>query len=189
MPGSVKPPLIVGCDPSSKHLALYAIQGLTDTVIFQSERLGPNKSSNYHVSNLYEARLQAEAFLALLRPMGRGCDKWLVIEYPVVGRGKARATLVQTLVQGVVQERFYAAGYSIHWVYPATWKSFLGVRNRSRRATTNHGKGPKPAIVQAMKARFPKDAVTCATDPDLLDAAAIARWGLMAYARGNILVA
>lgn len=181
-----KLPLIVGCDPSSKKLAFFAIQGITNTTFPAVYRLAPKTTDRFHPANLHNAKTMTREFIDQLKPVSKGTDKWLVIEYPVVGRGGSRATIVQALVQGVVQECFYEAGYEMQTVYPVTWKAWLGVNLRSKRSTTNHGHGGKPAIKQAMTAKFPKDAQLCIGDDDLYDAAAIARWGLAAFAKGSL---
>lgn len=179
-------PLIVGCDASSKRLAFFVIQGVTNTTRTEVLLLAPKLSDKFHPANLYAARVSVRTFLNELKPISAGTDKWLVIEYPVVGRGGSRATIVQSLVQGVVQECFYEAGYNIQTVYPGTWKSWLGVNTRSKRSSSNHGRGGKPAIRQAMKAKYPKDAQACGGDDDLYDAAAIARWGLASHGAGRL---
>lgn len=103
------------------------------------------------------------------------------IEAPVSGRGGVQTALVQAFVSGVVQACFVKAGFKVHLVSQSTWKSWLGVA--PNQPTTK----AKAEISRSMKLKHPKDWTVCNGDPDLIDAAAIARYGANAVRIGDAL--
>lgn len=106
---------------------------------------------------------------------------YLFLEEPVVARGGARTTMVQAYVSGAIQACFTKAGYTVYLVNQSKWKSFLGVQG----AKTTSGQ-TKDYVRRAMQGRFPKDAKAVGRDGDLLDAAAIARFGQQVIQRGTL---
>ena len=161
---------MVGCDPSSAKLTFYAIHLPTGTVKTHVANIGKGK---WTPGNCERAMYVAWEAIEMFDPMRRdGTAAWFYIEEPVVGRGGFRSTMVQSFVSGPVQACFSQANYNIELVNNSTWKAWLGVAGKR----TESGK-KKIHIDRAMQARFPKDHNVVNGDDDLLDAAAIARYG------------
>jgi hypothetical protein len=170
----LRQPVIVGCDPSSKKLAFFAIHPLTRTVMARAFVLRGN--ARYTPEGAAEAGHACAEMLTLINPMGTPSTPMILfIEEPVVGRGGIRSSLVQAYINGVVQDWFTRAGYSVRITHQSTWKSGLGIPQR----------GGKPEVLAAMKRLYPKDVRACGPDEDLLDAAALARYGVEAIRRGG----
>lgn len=176
--------LIVGCDPSSKCLAFYALSPVTPTVKARKYTIGAK--TKYKPEDSAAALDACDDMIQVADSMATtGGRKFLFIEKPLRGRGGTNTTIVQSFVSGVVQACFVRAGYKVYLIDNQTWKSFIGVPRGTR---TKSGQ-PKTAVVNAMKARFPKDAMIVGTDGDLLDAAAVARFGAETVRRGKLVEA
>lgn len=172
--------LVVGIDGSSRKLAMFAIHPVLPTTYAAVAILHKSK---YSPDAAAEAMDGCFAFLDTVHKMATPrAAKVAWIESPVVGRGGPQAALVQAFVSGVVQACFVKAGFKVHMVHQSTWKAWLGV------SPTAKTKGNvKPDVVRAMRAQFPKDWSTASGDPDILDAAAIARYGANAVRLGDAL--
>lgn len=188
-------PLIVACDPSSKRLAFFATQAITQTHVAQAYMISRTKSAKFTQDNLVRAEAASLDFLETAdRMLPRGADKFLVIEKPLVGRGGANATIVQSLVSGVVQKCFRQHGYTVHMVPVPTWKALLGVAGkRTRTGNKKHqrkdGDGSMTNFTKlALQGEYPKQVMLCGDDADLIDALGIHVWGMDAHRRGNLVV-
>ena len=170
--------MIVGCDPSSKKLAFYILipggkkSGQSLPMAFKlrpdKDRYSP-KSAAEAGNACMEVLLELEHFKeAQVHPV-------LFIEEPVVGRGGIRSSLVQAYINGVVQDWFTRADFEVRLTHQSTWKSGLGIPQR----------GGKESVREKMDELYPDDVRACGSDGDLLDAAALARYGLEAIRRGE----
>lgn len=172
--------LVVGIDASSKKLAMFAIHPVLGTTYAAIAILHKSK---YSPAAAGEAMDACFTFLDTVHKMSTPrAAKVAWIERPAVGRGGAQSTIVQAFVSGVVQACFTKAGFTVHLVHQSTWKTWLGVApNAKTKANV------KPEVVQAMRAQYPRDWGAAGGDPDLIDAAAIARYGENAVRLGNAL--
>jgi Holliday junction resolvasome RuvABC endonuclease subunit len=129
----------------------------------------------------YSPEVAAEAMdrtlevLDAVSMMDRAASRVCFLESPVGGRGGIKSTVVQAFTSGVVQACLIKTGWTVHLIHPSTWKAWL----------TGRGNVGKPEILRAMKGRFPKDVQAAQNDGDLVDAAALARYGYEAIGRGT----
>jgi hypothetical protein len=162
--------LIVGADLSSKKVAFFALH---PTLPVTRAAVAILHTSKYSPKATTEAKHATYRFLDQLGTMCTpNTERLVFIEKPVVGRGGANTAIVQAYINGVVQQCYDEAGFMVHMVNQSTWKAFLGIAG----ARTAQG-NDKPDLVRVMKARFPKDVSVAGDDIDVLDAAAIARYG------------
>lgn len=166
------PHLIVGVDPASTKLAFYGLHPTLPTVLPMKYTLGKRYSPEAAGAAM-DATFEA---LERLRPMGAGKGALAFIESPVIGRGGARSTIVQAFTSGVVQACLIKSGFTVYMVNQSTWKTWLTGR-------PNVG---KDYVVRSMKGRYPKDVIAAAGDGDVLDAAALARYGWEAARLGSV---
>lgn len=160
--------MIVGCDPSSKKLAFYALSPKSDQTLPMAFELRPNKE-RYGPRSAAEAGDACMEVLLALEPFKRkGVHPVMFIEEPVVGRGGIRSSLVQAYINGVVQDWFTRADFEVRITHQSTWKSGLGIPQQ----------GGKDRVREIMNELYPADVAACGGDGDLLDAAALARYGL-----------
>lgn len=172
--------LVVGCDPSSKKLSFFALQLGTDTAKLRTYTFAGK--ARYEPKHSEEAMTACEEFLEYIEGMtGRRDTRYLFLEEPVMGRGGARTTMIQSFSSGVIQACFVRAGFTVYLINNSTWKAWLGVAGKK---TVSHK--PKVHIEIAMKQRFPKTAMMVGADGDLLDAAALARYGAETVQRGQL---
>jgi Holliday junction resolvasome RuvABC endonuclease subunit len=167
-------PLVVGIDPSSKHLACVAKHPLGHTMAMVKYTLG----TKYSPQSAAEAMDSTLAFIDAIAPMAvPSAPRLAFIEAPLVGRGGVRTTMVQAYVSGVVQSCFVKAGFTVYLVNVQTWKaSYCG-----------NGHASKDDVRRAVAGRWPKAARNAGSDGDLIDAAAICDYGSEAASRGQVL--
>lgn len=174
MRAKVRLPLVVGCDPSSKKLAFYVIDTIGNDTWGQTYQLPEKKSHAYSPVNASRAGVACENAVRMAGAMTHDRQpQYLFIEEPVVARGGIRSSLMQAYVNGVVQDHFHSAGYIVHITHQSTWKAAIGAKPS----------GGKQAVFDAMLANFPFDIEACDGDEDLLDAAAMARFGCQTLGR------
>lgn len=168
--GGDLPPLVIGCDPSSRKLAFYITQvnkpeGIPLSIILRAEKdIYTPLSAALAMEACDKALSMAEQYTT------PGMRSYLFIEEPVVAKGGVRSSLVQAYINGTVQGCFVKAGFVVDIIHVSTWKSSLGI------PTT----GGKPQVLASMEALYPQDVVVCDGDGDVLDAAALARFGCQA---------
>lgn len=164
--------LIVGIDPSSIKLAFYALHPNLPTVMPLKYTLGKKYSPGVAAAAM-DATLEA---VERMTTMSKSATRFAFMEAPVIGRGGARSTIVQAHTSGVVQACLIKSGFTVYMVNQSTWKTWLTGR-------PNVG---KDYVVNAMKGRYPKDHKAAGSDGDVLDAAALARYGWEAARLGSV---
>lgn len=163
-------PLILGADLSSKYLALVARHPVTPTAAVVKYPLADKPSTPYSPKAAAEAM---DCMLEYLDTVGRmavpGAPLMAYVEAPLVGRGGAKTTMVQSFVNGVVQACLVKAGFTVTLVNVATWK----------RIVCGRGDATKPDVARRVRSEWPSVGRACGTDEDLFDAAAICIYGFM----------
>lgn len=160
--------LVIGIDPSSKHIALVARQPVTKTLAVAKYDLREKKNSPYKPEVAAEAKYAIEAFLdSVSRMAAPRAGKLVFLEDPLVGRGGVRATMVQSFVSGVIQAVFVQAGFDVKLVNVKTWK----------RVVCGNGNATKEQVARVIGTKWPKAHRSAAGDQDIIDAAAICLYG------------
>ncbi len=151
---------IVGCDPSSKKLAVVIT------------RVGNIQRVDVRVETLSfrdKPRACSEAFgffTDLIEEFGeRRLDVYY--EAPVLGRGGARATIPQSYIAGAVQAACFLRDTPITFVNNTSWKSKV----------IGTGKADKTLIAQRLCELWPAAFRAAKGDMDLYDAACINCYG------------
>jgi len=89
------------------------------------------------------------------------------IEWPVLGRGGFRSTIVQAFTNGAIQGTFHERGCVTQGANVSSWK----------KAIVGKGNATKTDVSQAIRLRWPSLYQRVAEDQDLCDAACIALYG------------
>lgn len=166
-------PLIVGADLSSKYLALVAKHPVTPTAAVVKYPLGRRATDRYTPANSAEAMDCMLDYLDQIGPMAvPGAPRMAYIEAPLVGRGGAKTTVVQSYVNGVVQACFVKAGFTVELVYAQIWKKVI----------CGNGGASKSDVGRRVRSRWPSVSRACNGDQDLTDAAAICLYGSIKHA-------
>lgn len=169
--GGMKEQVILGIDPSSKVIAAVAACGPGMNVVRYDIC---RKSTSYTPAVAMEA-------MTVMHDLVDGLDTYGVdskvawVEAPLIGRGGAKATMVQSFVSGVIQACLIEAGYDVHLVNVQSWKKTL----------CGNGHASKDDVGRFLAREWPKAAKVCGDDPDLIDAAAICLYGAATTARGS----
>lgn len=164
--------LIVGCDPSSKKIALVWEETVTRTS--KAVALTISKASQTMTP---EACARAQDQMTWFTYTMRGIqpdDRHAWVETPLVGRsGGVRATIAQAYVGGIIRASLTNAGFVVHDVHVGTWK----------KEVVGNGNAKKPDVARRVKVAWPKVWNLVRDDGDLTDAAAIALYGRAVLAR------
>ena len=149
---------IMGIDLSSRKIAIVVLdpeaepRAHTITVKKQPSR----------ADELYELETGLYGYFPMMHPC------WVYIEAPVVGRGGARPTVLQSQVDGVVQVATVRFGHlGTYSVNNKTWK----------KAVVGNGNAAKDDTRSWLAAHHPVLADLCGDDQDLVDAAGVALYG------------
>lgn len=102
--------------------------------------------------------------------VGRGMD-YCCIEAPVVGRGGAKPTIVQSFASGALQVALIEWGFLVNLVQNTTWK----------KEVCGSGNADKALIAATVRSRWVRDFNAADGDQDLLDAICIYH-----YARSTV---
>lgn len=161
------PDLVVGIDPSSKHIALVAKHPVTPTgMVWKGDVCKPRKAYSPDVAA--EAMYQMQDVLGQVAAMSTGnIGRVAYVESPLIGRGGAKTTMVQSYVNGVIQACLIQAGFQVYLVNVQVWKS----------AVCGSGHADKADVQRVVKARWPSIGRACGSDTDKNDAAAICLYG------------
>lgn len=157
--------VIIGIDPSSKKLAAVTTVGdggpTVWTARLTSTDIGERAAAAYGASLAFVRNL----------PIGPESRVFVFIEDPVVGRGGARATIVQAKVHGAVVAAFHRSGKC---------EAIKVVNNsHAKKKIVGKGNASKDDIKEWCRVywRQAYRAAGNGVDQDLLDAAMINRYG------------
>ena len=157
--------LIVGCDPSTKKIALVWHDTVTLTSGCVTYKIN-TASQSMSPASLGRAQDHMDTFVQMLAYMSP-TDRQAWVEDPLVGKGGIRSTMVQAYVGGIIRASLHNAGFDVHDVHPSTWK----------KAVCGTGAAKKPDVARTIKVAWPKVHHLVESDGDLTDAAAIALYG------------
>lgn len=151
--------IVIGLDPSSKKIAVaISVNGRKPTV--KTKVLSKDNPTACH-----EAEVWVKELVRSLRKPG--VKVYLFVEDPVVGRGGARSTIMQALVQGGMLAGGIAGGAEVHKVNNSSWK---------KRVVGNGNMG-KPGIKDWVRQNWPAYYLLSGGDQDLIDAGCILKYG------------
>lgn len=149
--------IIYGIDLSSRKVAIITLEG--DGV--KSAAIGVEKQES-RGAELSELSKKIEGFLHTVKP------GYTFIESPVVGRGGARPTILQSQVDGLLQA--YAVRSRHHGVYSVNNKTW-------KKAVVGNGNASKDATASWLASNHPVLSDLCRDDQDLVDASCVALYG------------
>ena|SRR3990167_7866 len=163
---------ILGVDLSSKKIALAFLsvvevvspktQETREKLVWRHEKLIINGKGIYTPEVALQA---AETLPTVLQGQLPGVA-W--IEYPCVGVGGPRSTIVQAFVSGVVQSELVKFGWKVNFVNVQTWK----------KEVIGKGSSSKEQVQSTIDHVFTKAKIKeLNSDQDLYDASAIALYG------------
>jgi hypothetical protein len=89
------------------------------------------------------------------------------VEWPVLGRGGFRSTIVQAFTSGAIQGVLYGRGCTTQGANVSSWKKNV----------VGKGNATKEDVVQSLRLRWPSLYREVAGDQDLCDAACVAIYG------------
>lgn len=164
--------LIVGCDPSAKKIALVGKETVLNVQHAESFILYKGKETQTP-ETIFRAMLAMREYLDKIAPLIGDGPRYAFVEKPLVGRGGVVTTMKQAYVGGVIRACLVEAGFVVHDVAHATWKSYLGVKGGKGTTTVTQ----KANVHRAVKIRWPKVEGLIAGDGDLTDAAGICLYG------------
>lgn len=147
---------VIGIDPSSKKLALCITNG-TKVPTFHKINLPVGLHSATGVA-YREVFCLLESFNGLAR---------VYMEEPLVGVGGVHSTIVQAQVGGAVMAAAANIGTRLELVNVGSWK----------KQVVGNGKAKKPEVAAWLEENWKKAYNLAAGDQDLIDAAAINRYG------------
>lgn len=159
--------LIIGIDPSSKSIAaaVYEMKG---------RRTRPHLVVKYTAeSKKYEPWVAGWASNTVTSLMINYIneteqDITVFLESPIVGRGGVHPTIVQSYVSGAIQSAFAHRNIPLYLVNVGEWK----------KATVGKGNADKEAVRNWVESASPKLFKMARQDQDMIDAIAIARYGV-----------
>lgn len=179
--------LIVGVDPSAKHIAMVAVETTTGTFKHWKSSLYAKGSTKQTARSLGTAWSAMAHFVAEITPMiAQGSEPMAYVEYPVVARGGVATTLKQGYVGGIIRGCLAANGFAVYDANLSSWRKELGivvpVSVKGGHART---RAFKDETKKALAARWPKVTGTLGDDADLIDAGAIAYYGARQADKGT----
>lgn len=153
--------IIVGCDPSSRKIALVYTpvgqESLHARVFALPQAVVPSLELAYRLTRRFVRRFTSR---------GQRVVFW--IEEPVVGKGGAYATIKQSKVHGAIVAGAVAGGAQVDAVQNSTWK----------KTVTGKGNNSKVQVAQWVRKEWKSLSKLVGPDQDLIDAGCI-----MAHAR------
>jgi Holliday junction resolvasome RuvABC endonuclease subunit len=168
---------ICGIDPSSKSIAIVATMPAVRSVYCEKFDLRVGTTGPYSPQVAAVALDVMDRFIATVPAiphMSRVC----YLESPVIGRGGARATMVQSFVSGVIQAALASSGFTVYLVNVQVWKKVV----------CGNGSADKTNVARTLRQKWPKAAVAAGSDQDLFDAGAICHYGVEREAASRNLV-
>lgn len=161
--------LVLGIDPSAKKIAVVAIDTVLKVQIVHSYVLyKTGKQTNESIGRAYAVMM---GMVQTLAPMQRLGESYAYIEAGLSyghGGNRVASSIKQAYVSGVVRGTLVHAGYTVRDVQQATWK----------KAICNNGHADKADVARVVKVAWPKVWSLVEHDRDLIDAAAIAQYGI-----------
>ncbi len=151
---------VIGIDPASTRAAFVAIHG-TKFHVVSYPKLGPSGAvacaAAWHATHEFLESLPWAA-----------AHVHAFIEWPVLGRGGFRSTMVQAFTSGAIQGALHERGCTVHGANVSKWKKVV----------VGKGNATKPEVAESIRGQWPSLHRAAAGDQDLHDAAAIALYGL-----------
>jgi len=171
--------LIIGVDPSAKKIAIAGEETITGTLLSRSYILYEKGQTRQTIESIHRAltnmRHFAEAYESV-SPLSRIA----YVESPLIGRGGTSTTIKQAYVGGIIRACLAEAGFTVYDVHVSAWRRELGI-------TAKTTKDIKAATLQSLRLRWPKMAALVESDPDLVDAASIAKFGAIQAEKASVL--
>lgn len=166
---SVASELIIGCDLSSKYLAMVAKHPLTPTAAVVKYPLNPRQSDAYSPKAAAEALDCMYEYVESISGMAvPGAPRLAFVEAPVVaGARNLQTTIKQSFVNGVVQAVFVKAGFEVEHVAVSTWKKVV----------CGNGSADKTQVASSIRRQWPVVHNAAEGDQDIIDAAAVCLYG------------
>ena len=152
--------IVIGVDAASSRAAFVALRG-TEFFTMAVTKFGPVGP----VSCAAGANA-ARTFLDQL-PWQITQPIQAYVEWPVLGRGGFRSTMVQAFTSGAIQGTLHERGCVTQGANVSSWK----------KAVVGKGNATKEEVVQSLRLRWPSLYHQVVGDQDLCDAASIALYG------------
>lgn len=155
---------IYGFDLSSRKIAMVALDYVQRAEVVEVAKR-PSRAVELH-------RLDHD----LLEVWADYTPGYVYIEAPVVGRGGARPTILQSQVDSIIQITSLQLGHlGVYSVNNKTWK----------KAVVGNGNAKKDDTAAWLAAAHPSLRRLCGDDQDLMDAAGVALYGSEVIARSE----
>lgn len=164
--------LVVGIDPSAKHVAAVGLETITRRFVSSKYRLYEKGQTRQDSRSIHAALVAMRDFTASVEHMAPAGDRIAYVERPLVGRGGVDATMKQSFVGGVIRAWLVEAGFHVYDVNVSTWRKTFGIATKGM--TTSQAKA---ATSRKVRAANPTLWMAVQDDGDLIDAAAIALHG------------
>ncbi|MBT7912602.1 hypothetical protein HN588_01690 [Candidatus Bathyarchaeota archaeon] len=153
-------PIVIGVDAASKRVAFVAIWG------HKFHTMAVTKLGKTGAEACAGAWTVTHDFLHGL-PWTDTKQIQAYVEWPVLGRGGFRSTMVQAFTSGAVQGALHDWGCETHGANVSSWK----------KQVVGKGNATKDEVARSLQLRWPSLYATVEGDQDLCDAASIALYG------------
>lgn len=156
--------ILIGCDPSSRKIALVVTPAGEEHLQVRAfdlpQNVIPALALAYRITRRFVRRYAV-----------KGHQVHLCIEEPVVGKGGAYATIKQSKVHGAIVAGAVAAGATVTTVQNSTWK----------KTVTGKGNNSKVQVAQWVRKDWKALSALVGPDQDLIDAGCIMAHARMEY--------
>ena len=160
-------PLIVGIDPSAKHIAIVAHSETLHIQTAQKYPLYLKGETKQTVASLGRAVEAIETFLVWADMVSPDGPRYAWVEDPLIGRGGAVTTMKQAYVGGIIRGVLVRRSFQVYGVNVSTWKAQV----------CGNGRADKAQVGRVVAVQWPKISGLVKGDGDLTDAAAICIFG------------
>lgn len=157
--------MIVGIDPSSHSIAVSCISASSGFVFVGKQKI--ERKGRWEPEHAWAVETAADQIFTDIL-IGR--DDRIYLESPVVGRGGANATIVQSYVSGIIQSVAAAYGVDLRLVHHSKWKA----------QAVGNGNSSKENTAMVLAELHPELVDKCGHDSDLWDACGLALYGASA---------
>lgn len=169
---------VVGIDPSSKKLAVTLFLPETLEAKSISYKLRQKSNDTYSPKVAHTSFSTVEMMVHKFHLRGR--DTRVYMEAPVVGRGGAKSTMVQSYVSGAVQAAFLSLGIPVSLVNVSVWKKDV----------TGSGAATKDAIASAVHMKLVDMGLNylwrnIEGDQDMIDSVGVMLYGYRVLGRAS----
>ena len=152
--------IVIGVDPASARVAFVALRG-REFFTMAATKLGKTGGEACAA-----AWMTTHDFLDQLPwPVTEPIQAY--VEWPVLGRGGFRSTMVQAFTSGAIQGALHGRGCVTQGANVSSWK----------KAVVGKGNATKEDVGRSIQLRWPSLYAEVAGDQDLTDASAIAIYG------------